>query len=531
MKRFAIILAAAAVVCSCGPKKATSPYQKMVDKYAVVTIKTPDLSGITKNGKEVLNLYRFAADEADKIYWEQALGHKTEMEALEDDAQKTYAMINYGPWDRLDGKAFVDGYGVRPAGLGFYPEDMTDEEFAELADPDKNSPYTLIRRAEDGSLKVVWYHDAYKEQIDKINDYLIAAADITIKESVRKYLLAKSQALESDNYYQSNVAWLGMEDSKMDLIIGPNETNDDQRYGIKASYGAFVLLKDQKNTDRLASYLEMIPELQKDLPVEEKYKGFTPGTHSDIFVYDAIYYAGGSNAGIKHIAVNLPYDTRVQEEIGTRTALLKNVMDEKFNRIVLPTGRVLFDSDMVTHVDKDAFFWNIAFREVAHGLGVKQTLDGRDVNEALGTSALTWEEAKGNIVGEWLVLHLLEQQKVAALFTKEDAIATFVANIIRSQRFGEGEALGRANIMCYNYLSEQGAFSRSEAGTYKIDFAKAEEAITSLAGLILKTQAVGDKAAADRFEARYSKLSEAFMADLVNLSLDKIPADIRLIFE
>lgn len=531
MKRFAIVLAAAAAVCSCGPKKTASPYQKLVNKYAVVTLKTPDLSDITKNGKEVLNLYRFAADETDKIYWEQALGHKAEMDALEDDAQKTYAMINYGPWDRLDGKAFVEGYGVRPAGLGFYPEDMTDEEFAALADPDKNSPYTLIQRAEDGSLKVVWYHDAYKEHIDKINNYLIAAADITIKESVRKYLLAKTEGLATDDYYGSNLAWLSMEDSKMDLIIGPNETNDDQRYGIKASYGAFVLLKDQKSTDRLATYLEMIPELQKALPCKEQYKQFTPGKKSDIFVYDALYYAGGSNAGIKHIAVNLPYDTRVQEEIGTRTALLKNVMDEKFNRIVLPTGRVLFDSDMVTHVDKDAFFWTIAFREVAHGLGVKQTLDGRDVTDALGTSALTWEEAKGNILGEWLVLHLLEEQKVSALFTREDAIATFVANLIRSQRFGEGEALGRANIMCYNYLSEQGAFARNEAGTYKIDFAKAQQAITDLAALILKTQAVGDKQAADRFESRYSKLSEAFIADLVNLSMEKIPADVRLIFE
>ena len=528
-----LILAALviAAVVSCKESK-KSPFDRNVADYAVVNIETPDLSGISDNGKEVLNLYRFAADEIDAIYWEQYFGDKKVLlDGISDPVQKTFAEINYGPWDRSNGKSFVEGYEDRLPGANFYPADMTLEEFEAWNNPDKNSPYTLIRRTADGSLESVWYHDAYKEHIEKVGNYLKAAADITIKPSVKKYLLSKADALRTDSYYESGLAWLDMDDSKMDLVIGPNEAADDQLLGIKRSYEAFVLLKNQARTDELMQYVSRIGEFQQDLPGDPAYKTFQPGAGSNIFSCDALYYAGKANAGVKVIALNLPFDSDVQRDRGTRTILLENIIKAKFNHIVNPSGEVLLAPEAAEHLSSDAFFWNIVFREVAHGLGVKETVDGKaSVEEALGSSALTFEEVKANVAGILLVCKLQDHYDIHHLFTKEDALATFFASMVRSERFGEGSALGRSSIIIYNYLAEAGAFQRKATGQYSLDYGKMEEALSDLTALVLKTQATGDKAFAEEFEAKYSKRSANYDADRMNLGLENIPADIRFNF-
>lgn len=526
-----LIFIAALAVCACnGGQK--SPFARKVADYAVVTVETPDLSGITDNGKEVLNLYRFAADQVDQIYWEQYFGSKSALlDSLSDPLQKTFAEINYGPWDRIDGKSFVEGYADRLPGAGFYPADMTVEEFNAWNNPDKLSPYTMIRRAEDGSLQAVWYHEAYKEQIGKIVNYLIAAADITIKPSVRNYLLSKTEALKNDCYYDSDIAWLEMDDSKMDLVIGPNETADDQLLGIKRSYEAFVLLKNQARTDELMQFVSRISEFQQDLPGDPAYKTFQPGTGSNIFACDALYYAGKANAGIKVMAINLPFDTDVQRDKGTRTILLDNVIRAKYNNIVSPTGEILLSPEDAMHLSQDAFYWNVAFREVAHGLGVKETVNGKgSVEAALGNEALTFEEVKSLAAGVLLVCKLQNHYDIHHLFTKEDALTTFFATLVRAERFGEGSALGRANNIVYNYLSEAGAFKRRESGLYSLDLKKMESALSDLTAIVLETQATGNKAFAEEFESKYSKQSENYKADLQNLGIEKIPVDIRFVF-
>ena len=515
-----------AVACQESPQ---SSFTRKVADYALVEIEKPDLSDISDNGKEVLNLYRFIADEIDAIYWEQYYGIKDSlMNAISDPFQKTFAEINYGPWDRSTGKSFVDGYNDCPPGAGFYPADMTAQEFAAFDNPDKNSPYTLIRRSADGSLETVWYHDAYKEHIDKIADYLKAAADITIKPSVKEYLLSKAEALKTDSYYESSLAWLDMDDSKMDLVVGPNEAADDQLLGIKRSYEAFVLLKNQARTDELMKYVSRIEEFQQDLPGDPAYKTFQPGAGSNIFSCNALYYAGKANAGIKVIALNLPFDADVQRDRGTRTILLENIINAKYNHIVSPTGQVILESDFREHLSQDAFFWNIVFREVAHGLGVKETVNGKgSVEDALGSASLTFEEIKANTAGVLLVSRLQDHYDIHNLFTKEDALTTFFVSLVRSERFGEGSALGRANIIIYNYLEEAGAFRRKESGQYSLDFGRMEVALQNLTALVLKTQATGDRAFATYFENCYSKRSDNFDADLMNLGIEKIPADIR----
>ena len=531
MKKLVVALCLASLfLVSCEQK--TSKGERLLENYALVTIPAPDLSGITDNGKEVLNLYRFAADQADAIYWEQSFGPKSTFDYLQDPAEKAFVDVNYGPWNRIDDQPFLEGYGPKPEGSRFYPEDMTDAEFEALADSAKYSPYTLIQRANDGSLKVVWYHDAYQAQVKKMADILRAAADITIKESVRNYLLKKADALLSDNYYESEKAWLEMTDSKMDLVIGPNETIDDERYGLKASYGAYVLLKNLDRTASLQSLTARLPELQASLPGDAIYHSFVPGAESNIFSCDVIYYGGYTNAGYKVIAINFPYDTRVQEEFGTRTILFDNVIREKFNRTVFPAGMQLFEGADCAHLDANAFYWGIVFREVAKGLGVKETITGKGtVTEALGNEALTLEKAKSNVLGAYLCAREVEDHRIDALIMKPDVLATFVANVIRSTRFGFGDATGRANLVIYNYLMEQGAITRKASGKYGIDYAKTEEAIASLGAQILKLQALGDREAATEFVNKYAVVASTIKADIVNLELEKIPVDIRFTYE
>ena len=532
-KSFVLAVIALAAVVSCS-KSSESPYARNVADYAVVTIPAPDLSGITDNGKQVLKLYRHAADEVDAIYWEQYFGDKQAfLDGIEDPDQKTFAEINYGPWDRSTGKSFVEGYPDYLPGAGFYPADMTMEEFEAWDNPDKNSPYTLIRRAEDGSLETVWYHDAYKDHIEKIENYLKVAADITIKPSVAKYLLSKAEALKTDKYYESGLAWMDMNDSKMDLVIGPNEAADDQLLGIKRSYEAFVLLKNLARTDELMKYVSRIEDFQAALPGDPAYKTFQPGTGSNIFSCDALYYAGKANAGVKVIALNLPFDTDVQRDRGTRTILLENVIRAKYDNIIRPAAQVLLETETAETLSSDVFFWNIVFREVAHGLGVKETIDGNvSVEEALGSAAITLEEVKANAAGALMVCDLQNHYDIQHYyFTKNDALATFFVSLVRSERFGEASALGRANIIIYNWLAKAGAFQRKPSGQYKIDFEKMEAALKDLTALVLKTQATGDKATADELEAQYSKRGDDYYADRINLGLAKIPADIRFNFK
>lgn len=502
MRKLIAALAVAAVVASvssCGGKRTKAA--RLLENYALVTIPAPDLSGISDNGKEVLNLYRFASDQADAIYWQQNFGPKSTFDALEDSAEKEFAYVNYGPWNRIDGEPFIYGYGPKPLGACFYPADMTDEEFKALKDPAKESPYTIIRRKEDGSLEVVWYHDAYKEQVRKISDLLKAAADITIKESVRQYLLAKAEDVLTDNYLASEFAWQEMTDSKMDLVIGPGETIDDELYGIKASYGAYVLLKNEERTNLLRDVCVDVP-------------GLDPEFGSKVYSCDVIYYGGYPNAGYKNIGCNLS---------GNRAIIFDNIIKEKFNRTVFPAGMLLFEGEDQAHLDANAFWWEIVFREIAKSMVEK--------NAALGNEALTFEKAEAHVLGALLSAQMVEGNHIGALITKQDVVATFIANTIRSTRFGFADATGRANLIVYNFLTEQGAISRKVSGKYVIDYAKTIAALEALNEAIKGIQAGGDYDAAVEFAGTYAFVPQAIQQDVVALELEKIPVDIRFEYE
>ena len=528
-----IIMAAAfgsAVFVACSQQNEMD-IQKKVDEYAVVEVKSPLMEGLSDKDKQVLNLFREAGKIADGIFWKQTFGDKSLMASLSDPAARDYAMINYGPWDRLDdNSAFVKGFGEKPLGANYYPADITKEEWEAFEDPDKNSPYTVIRRNEDGSLKCVWYRDEYKDEIGQICRYLEEAAAITENPGLKNYLLKRVEAFRTDDYYESDLAWMDMKDSKIDIVIGPVENYDDKLNELKTSYECFILLKDEKRSEELAKFVSMLPDLQKMLPCDPQYKTFVPGTSSDLNVYDAIYYAGDCNCGSKTIAINLPNDDRVQAVKGARRLQLHNSMTAKFGKILLPIGRLLIEPEQQKHLRSEAFFWNVTFHEVAHGLGVKETINGKgSVDNAMGTEKTTWEEAKADILGLFMVCKLIEMNEIP-LISKEDAITTYIAGLVRSVRFGSASSHGKANMMCYNFLKENGAFVRNKDGQYHIDYEQALKAIEGWAALILKTQATGDFEFAKAYSAKNAYVPEALSADIANVNAHNIPRDIRFDF-
>ena len=528
MKKSYIIAATALAVAACGQTK-ESDLKEKVESYAVVEVTSPLYDALSENDKKIVDLFRQAGEIMDGLFWKQTFGDKAEIEALPDGYAKTYAMINYGPWDHLDNNApFVKGYGVKPLGCQYYPQDMTMEEWEAFDDPDKLSLYTVIRRDENGALKTVWYREEYKEELDKVCALLEEAAALTTNEGMRTYLTERVKAFRTDDYLASDLAWMDMKDCNMDIVIGPIENYDDHLFESKAAYECFILLKDEKRSANLAKYVGLLPTLQTMLPCAPEYKTFVPGTSSDLNVYDAIYYAGDCNAGSKTIAINLPNDERVHAAKGARRLQLYNSMMAKFNKIVMPIGEVLMTPEQLKYLSPDAFFWNVTFHEVAHGLGVKQTINGKGtVDAAMGSEKTTWEEAKADILGLFMVNKLIEMGEITDI-TKEESVATFIAGIVRSVRFGFASSHGKANMMCYNYMEEHGAFSRNEEGKYVVDFEKAPAVIDSWANLILETQATGNFEFAQKYAAEHASISKGLEADVAKVNEAGIPRDIVL---
>ena len=526
MKKAFILISIILMSASCATRSENELKAK-VESYAVVEVSSPLYDALSENDKKIVALFREAADIMDGLFWKQTFGDKALIEALPDGYAKDYAMINYGAWDHLDNNSpFIEGYGEKPLGCQYYPQDMTAEEFAAFDDPDKLSLYTVIRRDENGALKTVWYRDEYKEEIEKACSLLEQAIELTENEGMKKYLVERVKAFRTDDYLASDMAWMDMKDCNMDLVIVPIENYDDHLFEAKAAYECFILLKDEKRSANLAKYVGLLPTLQKMLPCAPEYKTFVPGTSSDLNVYDAIYYAGDCNAGSKTIAINLPNDERVHAAKGARRLQLYNSMMAKFDKIMMPIGEVLVAPEQLQYLSADAFFWNVTFHEVAHGLGVKQTVNGKGtVDAAMGSEKTTWEEAKADILGLFMVSKLIDMGEITDI-TKEQSVATFIAGIVRSVRFGFASSHGKANMMCYNFMEDNGAFTRDADGRYVIDFDKAAAAIDAWAALILETQATGNFEFAQKYSSENASIRESLAADIEKVNGAGIPRDI-----
>jgi hypothetical protein len=516
------------VTISCAPKQNNDEMDELLSKYTEFTL-TTDLGQLSENEKKMIPLLIEAGKEMNKVFWLQAYGEKGDVYASLSEKEKEFFNINYGPWDRLDGnEPFIEGTDAKPAGANFYPSDMTKEEFEAWESEDKASLYTLVRRGESGELMTIPYNEAFEEYHQKAAMKLREAAEFADDKGLKNYLMLRADALESNEYQESDLAWMDMRDNGIDIVIGPIENYEDQLYGYKAANEAFVLVKDKSWSERLSKYTAVLPELQKGLPVDAQYKKETPGNDSQLNAYDVIYYAGDSNAGSKTIAINLPNDEEVQLKKGTRRLQLKNAMQAKYDKILVPISEVLIDESQRQYVSFDSFFGNTMFHEVAHGLGIKNTITGNGtVREALQNHASALEEGKADVLGLYMVKSLRAQEGMITTGSIENDYVTFLASIFRSIRFGSSSAHGRANLIRFNFFQEMGAFTyNEETETYAINFDKVEAAVDALSEKILTLQGNGDYEAVDAFVTKYAVRTPQLEASLEKLSEQNIPVDI-----
>ena len=516
---------------SCGGNKTSNEkteMQKKVEEFAYFDLKSDLINQLSEKEKQLIPVLIEIADIMDDLFWKQTFGEKSILDTISDQWIKEFTAINYGPWERLNNNyPFVENFGVKPLGCQYYPIDISKEEYEACNDPDKASLYTVLRRNADGSLKSVWYRDEYKTEINSVCELLDKAISLAEDAGLKNYLIERKKAFQTDDYFDSDMAWMDMKDSKIDFVVGPIENYDDKLNEAKASYEAFILLKDEARSKELSKFVAMLPQLQQELPVDPEYKSFVPGTSSDLNVYNAIYYAGDCNSGSKTIAINLPNDDRVQALKGARRLQLRNSMQAKFNKIMLPIGELILHPDQQKRLKFDAFFWNVTFHEVAHGLGIKETINGKGtVDDALKTEKTSWEEAKADILGLFMVCSLIEKGEISDI-SVEDAITTYITGILRSVRFGAASSHGKANMMCFNFMEKERAFFRDQDEKYIIDFEKAKKAINDWAELILKTQGDGNFEFAEQFRQENGGITESLQKDLDRINQAGIPRDIR----
>ena len=505
--------------------------QIKVEQYVKVDL-TTDISKLSESDKKVIPILIEVADIMDDIFWKDALNENKDdfLNKLTTNYDKDYALINYGPWDKLDNnKSFIEGYNERPAGANFYPQDMAEGEFEAIEDENKKSWYTLIRRDGDGTLKTVWYHEEYATEVAKAAELLKKAAELTDDAGFKKFLNLRAEALLTDDYLASDLAWMDMKTNTLDFVVGPIENYEDELYGYKSAHSGQILVKDKAWSEKLNKYAALLPEMQKMLPCEEKYKQEETQSNADMNVYDVIYYAGDCNAAGKNIAINLPNDPRVHAEKGSRKLQLKNAMQAKFDHMLVPISNILIDESQRKHITFDAFFANVMFHEVAHGLGIKYVLgtDGKlKVRDALKGTYSKIEEGKADILGLFLVTKLHEQGELGDADLMDNYV-TFMASIFRSIRFGASSSHGIANMIRFNYFLEKGAFTKNaETGTYKVNFEKMKEISNELGALILKIQGDGDIEAAQKLIDEKGNINEDLAKDLKRIEEAGIPVDI-----
>ncbi|HOW31445.1 MAG TPA: Zn-dependent hydrolase, partial [Bacteroidales bacterium] len=330
----------------------------------------------------------------------------------------------------------------------------------------------------------------------------------------------------TDDYFASDMAWMDMKTNTIDFVVGPIENYEDELFGYKAAHEAAILVKDKEWSKKLEKYAAMLPALQKELPCDPKYKQEVPGTDSDLNAYNILYYAGHTNCGGKTIAINLPNDEKVQLAKGSRRLQLKNAMQAKFDKILVPIADVLIDPSQRANIKFDAFFGNVMFHEVAHGLGIKNTINGKgNIREALKEQYSGWEEGKADILGLYMVTKLIEKGELQGI-TVEDAFVTYMAGLIRSVRFGAAEAHGKANMMCFNFFEDKGAFKLNPDGTYKVDMEKTRQAMNEWSAFILQIEGEGDYQQAVDYMAANGKVRDELKTGLEKLKTANIPKDV-----
>jgi hypothetical protein len=450
-----------------------------------------------------------------------------------------YFHMMAGRWDRLsDNDPFLSpfgGAGKKPLGAGFYPADMTRQEFEKwiaehpLDHESFQSLYTVIRR-KDPALVAIPYSEAYRNSLAPAAEKLREAAAITASASLKKFLLARADAFLSNNYYDSDVAWVEM-DSPIEVVIGPYEVYEDEMFNAKAAFEAFITVVDRPESEKLKIYLKHLSDMERNLPIPEAYKNFNRGSGSTIKVVQEIYTAGDARRGVQTAAFNLPNDERIRQSNGSKNVLLKNVMQAKFRQSGEPIARRVLDPSQESLLSFDAYYNHTLFHELSHSLGpgIIKGPDGKLQDNRIYLKALysTIEECKADVVGVWSLLYAIDKKLITA-FDAQKLFVTDAGLLFRSMRFGIGEAHGGGSALEWNWYREKGAIAPSGNGRYKVDYAKFREAVRTLAEELLMIEATGDYARAERLIKKYAVSTPEIEAVIPGLK--DIPVDITPVF-
>lgn len=518
---------------------------RKIARFSPTTL-TADVSKLTPKDRQALDKIIEAAKLFDPLFLRQVW---TGNEALEKKLQADksaagrqrlhYFYINDGPWSRLDNKEpFIDGVPKeKPAHASYYPDDMTKEEFNSwlqtLSDADKQKAtgfFHLIRRGPDKKLTLVPYSVAYKEYLVPAAKLLREAAALTTNATLKDFLNKRADAFGSDDYYESDVAWMAL-DSPIDVTIGPYETYEDELFSYKAAFEAYVTLRDDAETAKLAKFSGHLQELENNLPIEPRYRNPKLGPASPIRVVNNVFSSGEGNSGVQTAAFNLPNDERVVKEKGSKRVMLKNVQDAKFNKTLIPISRVILNASDQSALAFDSFFTHILCHELMHGLGPHNiSVNGQEttVRKQLKELYSAIEEAKADMTGLWALQYMIDRGIIEKSMQRT-LYTTYLASMFRSVRFGITEAHGRGVAMQFNYLTDEGAIKFDEAkGTFSIDHSKIKEGVTKLTRELLTLQAEGSY---DKAKSMLDKF--AVIRPPMQQALDKlrdVPVDIEPVF-
>jgi hypothetical protein len=553
--KWTLLCLAAAAALACAPQEmagtadevsegeveVVADIEQRVSQFAPVPL-SADLSALTDEDRRVLAKLLEASRPMDDIFlrqvWAGNPAFRQKVEAHQGpraEAARQYYEIHFGPWDRLAEMEPFVGDHEHPEGAGYYPEDLTKEEFEAWLEKNPGdreaftSTFTVIRREGD-RLVAVPYSEEYREWLTGSARLLREAAAETSNASLKRYLELRAAAFESDDYYESDMAWMDL-DAPVEVTIGPYETYEDGLFGYKAAFESFVTVNLPEESAALARYKEQLPFLERNLPIPDEHKNLNRGTESPIRVVDTVFTAGDTKAGVQTIAFNLPNDERVREAKGSKKVLLRNTMRAKYDRILVPIAERVLAESQVKDVSFDAYFDEVLHHELSHGLGPGTiTLDGRktEVRLELKEHYSTLEEAKADVMGIYNILALIEKGEMPRdlLRTLEP---TYVAGLFRSARFGLDEAHGQGVAAQFNYLLEKGALAVDDQGRFRAVSEKFPEGIRALLHDILMLQAVGDYEGTKQFLDRYGKATPELRAAIERLS--DVPVDIRPVYE
>jgi hypothetical protein len=500
----------------------------------------PDVSYLTAEEREVVNLLIQAAGYMNEIYKRQTTpGYdqlRSDLAAKNDKGLLERFDAFFGPWDPInDGEPFFGGK-PKPAGAGFYPADLTKEEFDKYlaANPSERealtSPYTVVKRQGD-KLVAVPYSQEYKQWLEPAAKLLEQASEKTTNPSLKKFLALRAQAFRTDDYFESELAWMDLKDTPIEVAIGPYEVYTDELYGRKTAFEAFVTLRDPKESQALDVYKGELRGMEENLPVESKYKNFQRGFESPIAVADQIHGGGDNVPGVQTVAFNLPNDERVREAKGAKKVILRNVLGAKYDRILKPMASLTLVSDQADDVTQRYMFMETLFHELAHSLGPGSiTVNGRKttVDQELKELGSGLEEAKADVMGAWNILYMMDKG-ILPNAERRQIRATYVAGLFRAMRFGVGEAHGKGAAMQYSFIRDRGGIVWDEgAKRFRVDETKIDGAIRDLVGEIVRMQGNGDYAGVKAFLDKWGKLDP--QAQGVIDTMKAIPVDIRPIY-